>query len=207
MVEGQRRHWNREYRLRGRLWRGEIKETEIFQSTMIPGLSLDNGCGNGKGAPVTDDMIGLDYSHFALKLYPGKFRILGNMLNLPFKNSSFSNVVFIHSLDHLLTAEREGAIREASRVLIDKGRIIIRVFSEKDFRFGKGREIERGTFIRGDSIITHYFNLKEFLKYDFLESTAVHEINYYINIKNERIKRAEFIIILVKCNSENIHEK
>ena len=120
-----------------------------------------NGCGTGKGTPVIENLIGLDFSVFALSLYRGKIKVLGDMVQLPFKSNSFSNILFIHSLDHLSAEERSQALEEAGRVLNEDGRVIIRVFSRLDFRYGKGQETEEATFLRGNRIQTHYFQMSK----------------------------------------------
>ena len=200
----QRKSWNREYRMRGNLWRGELKEKDIFDDILVPGMTLDNGCGTGKGTPVTENLIGLDFSVFALSLYRGKTKVLGDMVQLPFKSNSFSNILFIHSLDHLSTKERSQALEEAGRVLNEDGRVIIRVFSRLDFRYGKGQETEEATFLRGNRIQTHYFQRDELSSSDLFKVSKIFDINYEINIQNKRFNRREFIIILVKCKSKNI---
>lgn len=169
---------------------------------MIKGLSLDDGCGNGKESPKNNSIIGIDFSIFALRRYPNENKIIADMRALPFKCGTFSNVLFIHSLDHLISGDRQLAIKEGSRILKESGQMIIKVFSREDFRFKKGKEIEQGTFQRGNKIITHYFTEDEFEKYPFLRTVNFHKINYYINIESNRIKREEYIIILTKCKSE-----
>lgn len=202
MRQDQRKSWNREYRLRGKLWRGELKEKEILGESLIPGLTLDNGCGNGKGTPPVEGAIGLDFSNFALAIYRYDSKVLGDMVNLPFRDKTFSNVLFIHSLDHLSMEERSLALLEANRVLKDDGRVIVRVFSKQDFRYGKGREIEEGTFLRGNKIQTHYFGKEEFSTDSVFKVINTFDIDYNINIQNNVFKRQEFIIILAKSKSE-----
>ncbi|MGC8561721.1 MAG: class I SAM-dependent methyltransferase [Thermoplasmata archaeon] len=203
MGQDQKKSWNREYRLKGKLWRGELKEKGILSESLLPGLTLDNGCGNGKGTPPADEVIGLDFSIFALSLYGSNSKVLGDMVNLPFKDGSFSNVLFIHSLDHLSKEDRLLALREAGRVLKDGGRVVARVFSREDFRYGKGKEIEEGTFLRGNRIQTHYFDKEEFSIGQVFKVINLIEINYKINIQKNIFKRQEFIIILTKSKSEN----
>jgi SAM-dependent methyltransferase len=204
MGKEQKKSWNREYRLRGRLWRGELKEKEIFDQALLPGRTLDNGCGNGKGTPSIKSVVGLDFSPFALSLYGHELRVLGEIVSLPFKDGAFSNVLFIHSLDHLDEKERRIALEEASRVLREDGRVVARVFSRLDFRYGKGREIEEGTFLRGNKIQTHYFDKEEFLNQRHFIISKIMDIDYDIIIQNRKFYRREFIIILVKYKSENI---
>jgi SAM-dependent methyltransferase len=198
MSQDQRKSWNREYRLRGKIWRGELKEKEIFDEILLPGLTLDNGCGNGKGTPFIKNSIGLDFSIFALSLYVGESKVLGDMLALPFKDRTFSNVLFIHSLDHLNSQERVKAIEEAGRVLKADGKVVVRVFSITDFRYGKGLEIEPRTFLRGNRISTHYFEKEEFSDLPLFKVSKIYNINYNINIRNKIYNREEFIIILIK---------
>lgn len=202
MKDEQRIFWNKEYRLRGKLWRGESKEKEIIESGLRAGLSLDVGCGNGKESPSGNEVIGMDFSIFALRNYPNERKILGDMRAIPFKRESFSNVLLLHSLDHLLLTDREKAIDEAWRILKDDGLLVIRVFSTDDFRSGKGKEVESGTLQRGTKIITHYFERQELEKYRNFSEENFFKINYYINIQNKKIKREEYIIILSKCKSQ-----
>lgn len=204
MALDQKRAWNREYRTRGRLWRGESKERDTLTEALIQGRILDNGCGNGKGTPSGRDVVGLDFSYHALSLYRIAPKVLGDMTNLPFKSEIFSNVLFIHSLDHLSFEQRIVALNEAWRVLEDEGKVIVRVFSRSDFRYGKGKEIEDGTYIRGNGLFTHYFRKKELETHPLFKVAKILNINYFVNIQNTQYKRREFIIILVKCKSGNI---
>ncbi|MCL6003085.1 MAG: class I SAM-dependent methyltransferase [Thermoplasmatales archaeon] len=204
MRQEQRKSWNREYRLRGKLWRGELKEKDIFEENLVPGMVLDNGCGNGKGTPKIPNVIGMDFSIFALSLYGSNTKVLGDMVHLPFKDSTFSNILFIHSLDHLNRDERDSALQEAGRVLKEDGIVIARVFSRMDFRYRKGHEIEEGTFLRGNRIQTHYFEKEEFSGSSVFKVSKTYDINYTVNIQNKKYNRREFIIILTKSKSGNI---
>ncbi len=204
MRQDQKKSWDREYRLRGKLWRGRLKEGEIYEDNLLPGTTLDNGCGNGKGTPMVRGVIGLDFSKFALRLYEGENKVLGDIVHLPFKDGTFSNVLFVHSLDHMDRVERKQALAEAARVLKDSGVLLVRVFSRQDFRFGKGKETEDGTFLRGTKITTHYFDREEFFESSLFKVTKTVDINYEVKIQNNRFNRREFIIILVKCKSGNI---
>ena len=44
------------------------------------------------------------------------------------------------------------------RVLRPGGEVRFKAFSRADMRFGKGEEVEPGTFIRGAGVLTHYFS-------------------------------------------------
>jgi hypothetical protein len=69
----QRRIWDREYKKRGRLWRGSSIDS-IDDEILVP--ALNNGCGNGKDVNKIDGVLGLDFSINALKLYKLKTKML-----------------------------------------------------------------------------------------------------------------------------------
>jgi len=188
----QRRIWDREYKKRGRLWRGSSIDS-IDDEILVP--ALNNGCGNGKDVNKIDGVLGLDFSINALKLYKLKNKnvVCGNMLVLPFKDRVFRSVLFLHSLDHLLKEERNRAINEAKRVLQKNGLMFIRVFSIKDFRYGKGKEIEENSFVRGNGIITHYFKDDELYFEDF-EIIYMKHLIYHLKINGEKKERNEILI-------------
>jgi len=188
----QRKIWDREYKKRGSLWRGSSIDS-IDDEILVP--ALNNGCGNGKDVNKIDGVLGLDFSINALKLYKLKNKnvVCGNMLVLPFKDRVFRSVLFLHSLDHLLKEERNRAINEAKRVLQKNGLMFIRVFSIKDFRYGKGKEIEENSFVRGNGIITHYFKDDELYFEDF-EIIYMKHLIYHLKINGEKKERNEILI-------------
>ena len=89
-------------------------------------------------------------------------KILGNVKSLPFKDQVFDAIISVHLFEHILEDERYIAMKELMRVLKEKGLLFIESFSVQDFRYGKGREIEKNTFLRGNNIFTHYFEKEEF---------------------------------------------
>jgi len=195
----QRKYWEIEYRKRGKLWRGSSREVDEIKNHILgEGRTLDAGCGNGKDTPLLDNIIGLDFSRNGLKLYPFNTKIQGDIRILPFKASTFSNILFIHSLDHLLEEDRKIAMNEAYRILQKGGKVAIKSFTINDFRYGKGKEIESNTFERGNKIFTHYFNIEEFDNIPLFKLGRKKIINYNIIIKGQVIKREEIIIILIK---------
>ncbi len=194
----QRKYWEIEYRRRGKLWRGASKELDEISKYILNGMTLDAGCGNGKDTPQIKDIVGMDFSRNALKLYPFRIKVRGDLTSPPFKDSTFSNILFLHSLDHLLEDGRKIAMKEAHRILKEGGRAIIKSFSTNDFRYGKGKEIEINTFERGNRIYTHYFSENEFENIPLFKVERKKIINYSIIIKGKAIKREELIIILIK---------
>jgi len=162
----QRTGWEKEYSTTAPLWRGPSPiDVELGEETAI----LELGCGDGKTLGGILEMerfvVGVDYSLNAVKSCLRRYRphqspnlILSDVCALPFVNGSFDVVVASHILEHLLTEDRTRAVAECRRVLRIGGMAIVRVFSEHDMRYGKGREVERDTFVRGNSIVYHYFS-------------------------------------------------
>jgi SAM-dependent methyltransferase len=160
-VKGQREIWEREYASPDPLWRGPAPNT-------VPGEGrvLELGCGNGKTLSSlvrhSGEVIGLDHSINALRQCPpGPSLVRGDVLRLPFQDERFDTVLLHHVLQHLYADERELVIGEVRRVLRPGGILSIRTFSVRDMRFGKGEEVERNTFRRGNGLIYHYFEADE----------------------------------------------
>ena len=83
---------------------------------------------------------------------------------LPFRKESFDLVLVLHLLEHLPSRGRAIAVREMGRVLRPGGEVRVRVLSTLDMRFGKGDEIEAGTFVKGTGIISHFFTPLELME-------------------------------------------
>jgi ubiquinone/menaquinone biosynthesis C-methylase UbiE len=80
---------------------------------------------------------------------------------LPFRDGCFDVVLSFHVLEHLYRREREQAAEEMLRVLRPGGELRFKAFSRADMRFGRGEEVEPGTFARGAGVLTHYFSAEE----------------------------------------------
>ncbi len=178
--------WEKEYKLKGKLWRG-ISTSFDFVSYLPTGAKvLELGCGDGKtlAALVAGDfqMTGLDVSPTAVDLAKEKIGskakfVVGNACHLPFKVNYFDAIVAIHVFDHLTENERKLAVEEVKRVLKPGGVLFFEGFSVKDFRFGKGIEVEPKTFRRKNNLWYHYFSLTEVkrLFFDFELVNCVEE--------------------------------
>ena len=162
--------WEKEYKLKGKLWRG--MSTSFDFATYLPtgAKVLELGCGDGKtlAALVAGEfqVTGIDVSPTAVNLAKEKIGdkakfVVGGVCSLPFKRKSFDAVVAIHVFDHLTENERKLAVKEAKRVLKPGGVLFFEGFSVKDFRFGKGVEVEPKTFRRKNNVWYHYFSLVE----------------------------------------------
>lgn len=97
-----------------------IKDERIsIVLSYVKGKVLDIGCGlNELVNKYNNDSIGVDIYDFG-----SNATIIKDSSNLPFENNSFDTVTFVASLNHI--PYRKKTIREASRVLVKDGLIII----------------------------------------------------------------------------------
>jgi SAM-dependent methyltransferase len=168
------------------IWKGHYS-LELLDPAVKKGLLLDAGCGSGKySMPLRMrgfDVVGIDVSFNALHMLKvsSKAReididiLAANVFQLPFKTGSYDLIWCYGVLQHILSKERECAIREFRRILRKEGILFIEVFGKDDMRYG-GLEIEPGTFSRKNGIVYHYFEkteMEELLRdfsYNIIES-------------------------------------
>jgi SAM-dependent methyltransferase len=87
--------------------------------------------------------------------------IAADAVHCPFRDAAFDVVLNHHVLPHLLAPGRAALLRECARVLVRDGALSVEVFGVNDLRFGKGEEVEPGTFRRGSGILVHHFRADE----------------------------------------------
>jgi len=163
-----RNPWDREYAMRGPLWRGVAEATHL-QGLVAPGARvLDLGCGDGKflaglGAAGFSP-CGLDFSRHALVAARerGPWPLVrGDVRRMPFGEGAWAAVAARHVLGALLEKGRITAAQEIERVLRRDGLLFVEEFSTEDFRAGSGRRVEERTFERNRGILAHYFEKDE----------------------------------------------
>lgn len=198
-----RKAWEREYRSRGRIWAGAVKDLP-----RLPAGSrvLELGSGDGKtlaAMPADWVKIALDVSFEALQLSGQSISnssfILADASCLPLANERFDAVFAFHVAGHLLAKERGALASEVARVLLPGGRLFFRDFSFEDMRAGQGEIVETATFLRKNGIITHFFREDEAkeLFYPLMpESVATHR--WMLKVKGEKIQRAEVQAVFQK---------
>jgi SAM-dependent methyltransferase len=157
--------WDDDYLRRGRLWGGSAGSLpRLPHSSRI----LELGCGNGK---TVSALVGggccvtaVDFSPHAAFLCrhtcadPDQARILiADIRKTPFRNNSFDAVIASHITGHLSVDGRRHMASEVLRLLAPGGTLYFLDFSTGDFRYGRGKETEPGTFLRKNGIATHYF--------------------------------------------------
>jgi tellurite methyltransferase len=139
---------------------------------------LDLGAGGGRHTLLMAgkgfQVIALDVSDTAQSKLDDRVRKggLGNvtlvrheMNSLPFVDGYFDGIVCTNVLHHGRTTEVATAFAEAMRVLRKGGAALFVVVSDKDFRFGTGRKLERGTYVftsgEEKGIVHHFFGVEE----------------------------------------------
>ncbi len=166
-MTGERQAWEKLYSKRG-LQYGGTGELGLLQPHLRAGmLALDTGCGDGKTTePLarTCDVVGCDFSREALVRLRSqrdpehKVNLVQcNILKLPFESEKFDIVTCVHTLSHMRQGERATAASEVGRVLKSGGYLFVEVFGRGDIRYGEGEEVEGASFLRGNGILTHYF--------------------------------------------------
>lgn len=143
-----------------------------LEQILKPGMMvLDAGCGDGKTTEIIAkraEVVGCDFSREALlSLQHQRGRDVQADLvecelgSLPFADKMFNVVACVHSLSHMSEDERSRAANEIVRALAPGGYVLVEAFDIDDFRYGKGEDVERSSFLRGNGIMTHYFEKGE----------------------------------------------
>lgn len=110
-------------------WR-EMRRSALLVPTQTP--LVDIGCGSGlisKLIPPEVGYVGIDFNPNYLatdwKGRPVDGKIGGNILSLPFQDSSFRTALLLHVIEHFPAEKQILLLREAYRVLSKKGKLII----------------------------------------------------------------------------------
>jgi ubiquinone/menaquinone biosynthesis C-methylase UbiE len=203
-VESHLDAWDKDYRIRGRLWGGITKDlADLPEGSVV----LELGCGSGKTISAMSGrpwkVIALDISSEALRLSRQAasdiYLLLADACHLPFRDEVFDAVFAFHITGHQLLEGRRVIASEASRVLRIGGVLFFREFCEDDMRAGRGEEVEPHTFRRGEGVITHYFTENEVSDlFCRLEALSIRSHRWKMRIKGESLQRSEISAVLVK---------
>lgn len=192
--------WEENYSARGPLWAGSV---HMLPALPLHARVLELGCGNGKTLSAMYrhewQVTGIDISPRAVHLAAlatGDAQechlAVADIRRLPLRPGSFDAVFAVHVLGHLDAAERAAAVRELHRIILPGGQVFFRDFSVRDFRFGKGRETEPGTFLRGTGIRTHYFSEPEVLQlFTGFTAASIGICSWQMRVKGVRYERSE----------------
>ena len=189
--------WQTDYQTRGSLWAGA---SYLLPEIPKHALVLETGCGNGKTLrSLGQNAVGIDISSAAVQL-AGPSALVGDVRFLPFKDSVFDIIFCWHVLGHLFFKERETAADEMLRVLKPGGVLYVKDFSRNDFRYGEGIEVESSSFLRGDGIITHYFEQEELVS--LFGPSDISTVSWDLRIKGVNNRREEILLSHKKTNRE-----
>ncbi len=162
-----REAWQKLYSKRG-LQYGGTGDLSLLKPHLKKGMIvLDAGCGDGKTAESLARMcevVACDFSREALNSLrsqrdPEKVVELVecNLHYIPFASEKYDAVTCVHALSHMLEKERLVVAEQLAKALAPGGLLYVEVFGRGDMRYGKGDEVENSSFLRGDGIMTHYF--------------------------------------------------
>jgi ubiquinone/menaquinone biosynthesis C-methylase UbiE len=170
-MSSSREAWQRLYSKHG-LQYGGIGDIVPLEPFLHPGMiALDAGCGDGKTTELLArrcEVVGLDFSREALLSLRLQRPSLASsdlveceLPSLPFETEKFDAIACVHAVSHLPRKDRARVAEELERVLKVGGHLLVEGFGKEDLRFGEGTEMEDGTFLRGNGILTHYFEARE----------------------------------------------
>ncbi len=185
--------WDTDYTLRGNRWGGAAAELPP-----LPAGSrvLECGCGNGKTLAAMAargwDAVGVDISPAAVSLVRTHSctAVCGDIAALPFSDGSFDAVFCWHVLGHLSASLWPAAAAEMRRVLVPSGSIFFKGFSRRDLRCGKGREVAPYSYLRGDGIVTHYFDEADI--HEVFGRGALTRVSWKMRVRGTEYLREEF---------------
>jgi MPBQ/MSBQ methyltransferase len=199
--------WEADYAQKGRLYAGAPQPLPVFPAGS---RVLELGCGNGKTLSAMCDtdwqVTAVDFSCSAVVLarkcvsnYPLADIAVADGRQLPFRDAVFDAVFAHHVLGHLTGPGRDRAARELSRVMKPGGKLSFCDFSCRDFRYGRGRTTEPGTFLRGNGIATHYFTVQEATGLFFgLSCGFIREETWTMRVRGEDHVRSEIVALFSK---------
>jgi SAM-dependent methyltransferase len=147
-------------------------------------MVLDVGCGAGRNSTYLGaegfTVIGVDTSLGALRKtrdwakrdgLPNVLVLCCSMTHLPFVRQAFHAVISVSVIHHALQRDVEMAIGEILIVLKGGGLFLANLLSTKDFRYGSGEKLEKGTFRVVEAFeerqfeeVHHFFSRQEVIK-------------------------------------------
>ncbi|HOT94097.1 MAG TPA: class I SAM-dependent methyltransferase [Methanoregulaceae archaeon] len=203
--------WDAHYRVRGRLYRGEVRLPPVSRGARV----LDIGCGDGRALdPLSRggcSAVGLDSSRAALTLCRTQCRctpqqlVLADAGCLPFHDGSFDLVLMLHVIGHGYYSERSAIASEAARVTVPGGRIHLRVFSSEDLRARSGELVEEGTRLRKDGLLTHYFSEEEVIRlFPRMEAVSLETVRWPLRVRGALMMRAEIEAVFERSADDPI---
>jgi len=183
--------WEKIYTKRGEIYSDVISQVKkyagVFKKRKYKKI-LDLGCGTGRHsiflARQGFNVYALDVSKTGVEITKKKaesfnldikFKVR-DMKDLPYSNNYFDAVICIFVLGHGLLNDNKKAVEEIYRVLKPNGMVVTEFMSIKDKTYGKGKEIEKNTFLgsmEDDKHMLHHYFTKEEIKELFSKFTKL----------------------------------
>lgn len=169
-MSDQRDAWEKWYLSNPTSWKGSpLPLPDLPKGTRV----LDVGCGTGstimQALEMGYDAVGIDLSETAVNRAKERISarghdailLSGNIFDTDLEIGSFDCILLHHVLDNMEMEERKKMVHRAMELLKEGGILSFQDLSTNDVRFGKGVEVEKNTFLKGDGIRLHFFDLEE----------------------------------------------
>lgn len=180
---------------------------------------LDLGCGAGRHVKfMIDEEIdaygvdiskeGIDYTKKITNSKIDNKLCVSSSNKLPFDDNFFDGIISYGVLYYMDLENIKKSIKEIHRILKKDGKAMLVVRNKKDYRFGKGKEIEKNTFIidvnekdkcafNENNMIMHFFEMDEILElFKMFDKIVVDEI--IETHENMEYSDANYIITVTK---------
>jgi len=179
-----KKDWERIYKTKGEIQKEvlfNVKKAAIVFKKRKYSKILDLACGTGRHtiylASKGFSVYGTDISRNGIEITKRKAKRYGlkniklkvhDMKKIPFPDNFFDGIVCVWSMGHGTLKAHEKIIREIRRVLRTGGMLVTDFMTTKNKYYGKGREIEKNTFIgeveNEEDVPHHYFTKAEVKK-------------------------------------------
>lgn len=180
-MQNRFKDWEEKYRQHGAVQKEPmqiVQEAVAVLKKRKAKKILDLACGTGRHtvflAKKEFQVIGIDNSKTALQLTRKQLKkkriknarvCIGSMHKIPFKKESFDAVACTRAIYHGTHKKIQKTIAEVHRVLRPKGLFLFNVLTINHPDYGKGKRIEKNTFVHvHDSeyhVPHHFFSKKE----------------------------------------------
>ncbi len=168
-----RDYWDGRFKKEGKIWGDSPSSTAahaigLFAKDHVKTI-LVPGAGYGRNAKAFSDagfaVTGIELSEEAVDLakeYAPKVRFYpGSVLDMPFDDKVYDAIYCFNVLHLFRKADRAAFVDKCLSQLKDGGSLYFTVFSEKEPSYGKGAEVEPGTFESKPGRPVHYFTEEE----------------------------------------------
>lgn len=173
--------WEPVYKEKGDLYKDVIPKIKkyaiLFKKKNVKKI-LDLGCGTGRNTIYLAQkrflVYALDASKTGIAITKKKAKKLGlknikykiaDMRKTSYPNNYFDAIICIFVLSHGRRKDNQNAVNEIYRILKPKGLLVTEFMSAKDKTCGKGKRIEKNTYLGGmeddPHMMHHYFTKEE----------------------------------------------